>query len=213
VTAAIQNPSNRNRLVLFGALGVLLLLVAVVLPRVLSGGGGGDELGPPPDASASSGSTTTTAAPVDELAAAAAPEAFSTKNPFTPLVDSAPAATTTDPGAVTDGTGATGEATDVPADTTGTGTGGTGTGGTGTGGTEPDRAEASFSLVDVYAGPDGAAVATVEVDGSMYTVAEGETFAGGYTVVSLSIENKTGVFTSPTGGGTFSPSTGESVLK
>jgi len=204
VTAAISNTSNRNRIVLFAALGVLVLLAAVVLPRVLFGGGGSDdELGAPPDGSASGGSTTTTAAPVDELTTVASPEAFSTKNPFTPLVDSAPAATATDPAAVTDGPSATGETTDVPADTTGTGTGGT----------EPDRASASFSLIDVYAGPDGAAVATVEVDGAMYTVAEGETFAGGYTVVSLSIENRSGVFTSPTDGGTFSPSTGESVLK
>jgi hypothetical protein len=203
VTTAIQAPaSNRNRIVLFGAIGVLVLLAAVVLPRTLFGGGGGDDLGAPPDASATSGATTTTTtAPPDALASGVLPEAFSTKNPFTPLVDSAPAATATDT-AITDGAG-TGVAGDLPASTSGAGAGST----------EPDRASASFSLIDVYAGADGAPVATVEVDGAMYTVAEGETFAGGYAVVSLSIENKSGVFTSPSDGGTFSPSAGESVLK
>jgi hypothetical protein len=201
VTSPIQTPdSNRNRIVLFGALGVVVLLAAVLLPRMLSGGGD-DDLGPPPDASGSSGSTTTTTEPVDEVAAGVVPEAFSTKNPFTPLVDATPAPTAATDTAIPDGTtsGVTG---DVPASTPTD---------TGTGSTEP--ASASFSLVDVYAGPDGAPVATVEVDGSMYTVAEGETFAGGYTVVSLSIESKSGVFTSPSDGGTFSPSAGESVLK
>lgn len=191
--------SNRNRIVLVGAVGVVALLAAILLPKLLfGGGGGGDELGPPPDASASSGATTTTAP--DELATAPAPEAFSTKNPFTPLVDTAPAATAT-------GASTTGGVTDAPTPTTPTGTGtGTGTA------TEPTSA-GRFSLIDVYAGPDGAAVATVEVDGQMYTVSEGETFAGGYRVVSLSIENKSGVFTSPSDGGTFTPSAGESVLK
>jgi len=193
--------ANRNRLVLFGAVGVAILLAALFLPKMLSGGGGDDDLGAPPAVSGSSGSTTTTAP--DELAEVPAPEAFSTKNPFAPLVDTAPVADTTGTGttdgAVTDGTG------DVPTDTTGTGTG------TGTDSTEP--ASGRFSLIDVYAGPDGAPAATVEVDGQMYTVAEGDTFAGGYTVVSLSIENKSGVFTSPSDGSNFTPSAGESVLK
>jgi hypothetical protein len=84
--------------------------------------------------------------------------------------------------------------------------------GTGTGSTEPSSS-GGFSLIDVYAGPDGAPVATVEVDGQMYTVSEGDTFAGGYRVVSLSIQDKSGVFTSPSDGGEFAPSAGESVLK
>jgi hypothetical protein len=194
--------ANRNRLVLFGAVGVVILLAALFLPKMLFGGGGADDLGAPPDVSGSSGSTTTTAP--DELATVPSPEAFSTKNPFAPLVDTTPAAATTGTGttdgAVTDGTAG------VPADTTGTTAPATGTGST-----EP--ASGRFSLLDVYAGPDGAPVATVEVDGQMYTVAVGDTFAGGYTVVSLSIENKSGVFTSPSDGSNFTPSAGESVLK
>jgi hypothetical protein len=209
--------SNRNRLVLFGALGVVVLLAALVLPRVLFGGGGDDDLGAPPDVSGSSGSTTTTTTEGDDLASVPPPEAFSTKNPFIPLVDPTPAATTPGTGPTDGSTPA--PAGDVATDTTGTGTGtdsgagaGTGTGtGTGTGSTEP--ASGRFSLIDVYAGAGGNAVATVEVDGQMYTVAEGDTFAGGYTVVSLSLENKTGVFTSASDGSTFTPNAGESVLK
>lgn len=195
--------ANRNRLVLFGAVGAVVLLAALFLPKMLFGGGGGDDLGAPPDVSGSSGATTTTVP--DQLGTVPAPEAFSTKNPFAPLVDTAPAAATTGTG-TTDGAVPDGTTTgDGPTDTTGTGTG------TGAGSTEP--ASGRFSLIDVYAGPDGAPVATVEVDGQMYTVAEGDTFAGGYTVVSLSIENKSGVFTSPSDGSNFTPSAGESVLK
>jgi hypothetical protein len=194
--------SNRNRVVLFVALGVVTLLAAVFLvPKLLSGGGGSDDLGAPPDASGSSASTTSTTT-ADALALEPAPEAFSTKNPFTPLVDTSPAAAAT-------GASTTGETT-VPSSTTD----GTGTGtGAGTGTSTEPTSSGKFSLIDVYAGPDGKAAATVEVDGQMYTVTEGETFAGGYRVVSLSVENKSGVFTSPSDGGTFTPTAGESVLK
>jgi hypothetical protein len=197
--------SNRNRVVLFVALGVVTLLAAVFLvPKLLSGGGGSDDLGAPPDASGSSASTTSTTT-ADALALEPAPEAFSTKNPFTPLVDTSPAAAAT--GASTTGD----ETSGVPSSTDGTGTA-TGTG-TGTGTSTEPTSSGKFSLIDVYAGPDGKAAATVEVDGQMYTVSEGETFAGGYRVVSLSVENKSGVFTSPSDGGTFTPTAGESVLK
>ena len=197
MTQPIETPtSNRNRLVLFGALGVVALLAAILVPKLLLGGGdGGDDLGPPPDASAAPGATTTTTAP-EGPAGEAAPEAFSTKNPFTPLVDAAPVAAVP----VTP-TGETSAVATPPATTpTGTGTS-----------TEPAPA-GRFSLVDVYAGPDGAAVATVEVSGRMYTVSQGEAFADGYRVVSLSVENKSGTFTAPDGS-TFTPTTGSSVLK
>jgi len=211
VTTPIETTTgtNRNRLVLIGAVAAVVLLAAVVLPRTLFGGGGGDDLGAPPDASGASGSTTTTTVAPDELAESPAPEAFSTKNPFTPLVSTTPAATATATGTGTT-TGGTGQTSPTPTPTpTGTGAG-TGTG-TGTGSTEPSSGR--FALIDVYAGSDGAAVATVEVDGQMYTVSKGETFAGGYTVVSLSIESRSGTFTSPSDGSTFSSSAGESVLK
>jgi hypothetical protein len=196
-TVSTSNP-NRNRLVAVVGGGLVLLLAALVLPKVLFGGGGGDDLGAPPEAAAPGSTTTTVAEAVPDLGVL--PESFSTKNPFTPLVDTTPAAAATDevPGA-TDTTGTGTEPTDVPADTTGGTT------------TEPDRESARFSLVEVYAGADGAPVASVQVDGSSYTVGEGDTFAG-YSVVSLSRESGSGTFTDPQGD-TFTARTGESQLK
>jgi hypothetical protein len=201
------NGSNRNRIVLVGALGLVVLLAALVLPRVF---GGGSESGPGPEASTTGGSTPTTTAPVEELVTAPAPEAFSTKNPFTPLIDPAPAATAPSTGGTGTGSTATGEASDVPASTpSGTGTG-TGTGTTGTGDTEP-LASGRISLTDVYAGPDGAPVATVQVDGTFVTVREGEAFGDGYLVVSLSQGSRSGVFSRD--GQQFTVRAGEQVLK
>jgi hypothetical protein len=192
-TVRTTNP-NRNRLIAVVGVGLVVLLAALVLPKVLFGGGGGDDLGPPPETAAPGSSTTTTVAEaVPDLGAL--PESFSTKNPFTPLVDTTPAPAVAEvPGATDTGTG-----DEVPADTTGGAD------------TEPDRASARFSLVEVYAGADGAPVASVQVDGSSYTVGEGDTFAG-YTVVSLARESGSGTFTSPDGE-TFTAQTGESQLK
>jgi hypothetical protein len=192
--SSTTNP-NRNRLIAVVGGGLVVLLAALVLPKVLFGGGG-DDLGAPPEAAAPGSTTTTVAEAPAELGSL--PESFSTKNPFTPLVDATPAPAAVEEVPTTDtGTGA--GATDVPADTTGGDV------------TEPDRESARFSLVEVYAGADGAAVASVQVDGSSYTVGEGDTFAG-YTVVSLSRESGSGTFTDPQGS-TFTAQTGESQLK
>jgi hypothetical protein len=193
-TVRTTNP-NRNRLIAMVGGGLVVLLAALVLPKVLFGGGD-DDLGAPPETAAPGSTTTTVAEAAPELGAL--PESFSTKNPFTPLIDTTPAPAATEE-VPTTGTGAGTGATEVPADTTG---------GTAT---EPDRESARFSLVEVYAGADGAAVASVQVDGSSYTVGEGDTFAG-YTVVSLSREGGSGTFTDPQGG-TFTAQTGESQLK
>jgi hypothetical protein len=184
----------RTPFLVIGGVLLVVLLAALVLPRVLSGGGG-DDLGPPPEAAAPGSTTTTTTEVAPELASL--PESFSTKNPFTPLIDTTQAAVTEVPGATDPGTGTV--PTDMTTDTTDPAA------------TEPDRESARFSLVEVYAGADGAPVATVQVDGTSCTVAEGETFAG-YTVVSLSLDDSSGTFTDPEGG-TFTARTGESQLK
>jgi hypothetical protein len=200
---------GRQRLLVLGAICAVVVIAALVLPRILSGGGGEAEGGdvtaaPPttvPDDDAAGG-----AAAVDELPAV--PEAtFSTKNPFTPLVDTGAAAaqevgdtasgSTTDLGDETsdvppDSASATTDDTDDPA-------------------VEPDRAAARLSIVEIYAGPDGAPVATVEVDGAMVTVTEGEAFGGGYVVVSLSEASGTGVFSRD--GERFTVREGEARLK
>ncbi len=198
--------AGRQRLLVLGGICAVVVIAALVLPRIFFGGGsdaeGGDVTATPP--------TTTPddpgAALVDELPAV--PEAtFSTKNPFTPLVDTGAAAaqevgdtangSTTDLGDETsdlppDSASATTDDTDDPA-------------------VEPDRAAARLSIVEIYAGPDGAAVATVEVDGAMVTVTEGETFGGGYVVVSLSEASGTGVFSRD--GEQFTVREGEARLK
>jgi hypothetical protein len=193
VTEAVRtdNP-NRNRLLVFAGVGIVVLLAALVLPRVLFGGSDGGDLGAPPETAAPGSSTTTTTEAAPELGSL--PESFSTKNPFTELVDTTPAAPATEVPGATDT-----PATTVPPDTTGGST------------TEPDRESARFALVEVYAGADGAPVASVQVDGTSYTVTEGETFAG-YTVVSLSIDSGSGTFRDPEGA-TFTARTGESQLK
>ena len=137
----------------------------------------------------------------------ALPESFSTKNPFTPLVDTgAPAAQEvgdTASGATTD----LGEETsDVPPDSASPTTDDTDDPAV-----EPERAAARLSIVEIYAGPDGAPVATVEVDGAMVTVTEGEAFGGGYVVVSLSEASGTGVFSRD--GERFTVREGEARLK
>jgi hypothetical protein len=195
-TVTTTNP-NRNRLIAAVGVGLVVLLAALVLPKVLFGGGDGDDLGEPPETAAPGSTTTTVAEAVPDVGAL--PESFSTKNPFTALVDTTPAAATDEVPGATDTTGPGTQPTDVPADPTGAGA------------TEPDRESARFSLVEVYAGADGAPMASVQVDGSSYTVSEGETFAG-YTVVSLSRESGSGTFTDPQGG-TFTARTGESQLK
>jgi hypothetical protein len=65
--------------------------------------------------------------------------------------------------------------------------------------------------VDIYTGPDGAPVATVEVDGTMSTVREGDAFGDGYQVISLSQASRSGVFSRD--GQQFTVREGEALLK
>jgi len=208
---------DRRRLLVLGGIAVVLLLAALVLPRAL--GGGGDSAttdataasptttaGPGPDGVPFEGAPDSSASVVpdanDEATAdPAASEVFSSKNPFTPLVDvtedSGEADTTGATGATEDqGSTTTGDTTDTtqgladePSDVPSDGGGG--------------RTSSSITLVDVYPGADGSPVASVEVDDELHTVAAGEAFAGRYTVVSLSDQS---------GSGTFRDSTGEFTL-
>ena len=214
MTSTMAAPeAGRRRLLVLGAIAAAVLLAALVLPRVLLGGGGGEdeELATPP-------TTTGPGAAADEEAVddltddpVALPDAtFSTKNPFTPLVATgAPTPAATDTGTTTDQPAGTG---DVPSDASGA-TGGTGATGdtTGTIASEPDRAAARLSIAEIYAGTDGAPVATVQVDGAFVTVRQGEVFGDGYQVVSLSQETRTGVFSRD--GQQFTVREGEARLK
>ena len=219
MTSTMPAPGGggRQRLLVLGAICAVVVIAALVLPRMLFGGGdgeaeGGDAVTSPPSTAPDDGAGI--AVPVDELPAV--PEAtFSTKNPFTPLVDTgatAAAAVGASPTGATADVGS--EASDVPPDsasvTTDDGDGDS-TGDRDDPAVEPDRAATRLSIVEIYAGPDGAPVATVEVDGAIVTVTEGAAFGDGYVVVSLSEASGTGVFSQD--GEEFTVREGEARLK
>lgn len=261
------NPAGNRRAAILGGVAAVVLVLGLVVPRLLFGGDddGFDDIDDVPVAAP---------APVDtepELDGAPGDaviervdsfEVFSTKNPFTPLIDTTPeVAVTPSPsfdnpvapvtgpapvvggggsggsgsviggagsgsviggdgpggnGSVGTGSGGTGAGSGSTgtgsgtAGSSGTGSGGTGSGGTGsgetgtgntgsgggTGGTgsggssgtsSGGTAGAGVDVLEVYVGDDGEAVATVRVNTTVYDVGEGESFAGGYRVVSLSV--------------------------
>ncbi|MDQ3660153.1 MAG: hypothetical protein M3454_03660 [Actinomycetota bacterium] len=141
-------------------------------------------------------------------------ELFASKDPFEPLIDATPAAgttapstttapATTDPGTTDPGTtdpGTTDPGTTDPG-TTDPGTTDPGTGGQAVGGH-------TVRLVDVFS-QDGSPRAQVSVDGSVYTVAEGETFAESFQLTSVSGTCATMLF----GDDQFTLCEGEEILK
>ena len=131
-------------------------------------------------------------------------ELFASKDPFEPLIDPTPAtAGTTTPGTTDPGTtdpGTTDPGTTDPG-TTDPGTTDPGTGGQAVGGH-------TVRLVDVFS-QDGSPRAQVSVDGSVYTVAEGETFAENFQLTSVSGTCATMLF----GDDQFTLCEGEEILK
>jgi hypothetical protein len=187
--------------------GGLVLLLFLVWFFVLRGGSEPAETAPP----ASSGAPSV--APDDEPQATDEPgkpkkqpvetfELFASKDPFEPLVDPTAATGGTTTGAPTT-IGGTGGTTGGNGGTGGTagGTGGTSGGGETVGGH-------SVRLVDVFL-DKGAPRAQVEVDGTVYTVAEGEVFAENFELVSASGECATMLF----GDDQFTLCEGEEILK
>lgn len=101
---------------------------------------------------------------------------FSGRDPFQPLVTAVePVGPGTDPGVVP---------TETPTGTVG------GTDGDGDG--APDEVR-RVGLLDVFS-EDGERMATVDVDGDQYTVAEGETFAGSFRLLDLTRDCGTFVY-------------------
>ena len=178
VGAAPMKSDNKRLFVLLGV-GVAVVLVTFVLPKLLFGGGGdgGDELATPVVVAPENAPTATTAPPIEALPPETI-EVFTNKNPFTPLVDMTPGGGA----AVPTGTGSPvpvqtnpGAPVTVPPDTSpgpGTATG--------------PRPVQRVSLIDVSLADGGEAGATIQVNDTLYEVAEGEEFAGSYRVVSLS---------------------------
>ena len=136
-------------------------------------------------------------------------EVFAPKDPFKPLIE--PATDTGDTGTPpTDGIDADGDGQIDPGTGTGDGNGtGTGTGnGTGDGGGGENVGGHRVSLVDVFRA-EGGPRAQVQVDGTVYTVEEGERFAENFQLLSINGECATMLY----GDDQFTLCEGEEILK
>ena len=168
-----------RQLVLVAALaGVLLLTVGLLVVRPLLGGT--DEVQPAPtQATAGAAPTTTTPqliAPSTSVTASGE-AAGSVKDPFKPLVSAGSASAATESGVAVTGSTVAGA--------------GSGTATT----VDGASAERQVALVSI-----GGGAAKVTVDGTAYTVSEGESFASGYRAVDIgtgcaSFESDTTAFT------------------
>ncbi|MHB1924380.1 MAG: hypothetical protein ACYCSJ_06805 [Acidimicrobiales bacterium] len=221
----MTRPGEGNRrAMIFGGVGlVLVLLVAAV--HFLTGGGGappGAAPAPPttlaPGLPGAGGTTSTTGVPPSA-------QIFTSKDPFTPLAgagstgsgaptgsgsaaSSAPAsggATSTSTPTGSGGPSAVGSTT-----TTTPGSGGASGAGTAPGGSTSPTSGQEFQVMDVYASGQSTQ-ASIQVDGLLYQVSQGQTFDGNYYVVDLSQSTQCGDFTH--GGAPFHSCKGQQVLK
>lgn len=185
--------------VLVAALGgVLVLALLLLVVRPLLGGGAEEPAAPAP---ATAGAATATVPQLVGPSTSLAPAggAGSVKDPFRPLVSAGSAAAATESGVT-----ASGDAGSVTPSTAATGSTVAGAGaGTATtlGGSSAER---QVALVSITGG-----TAKVTVDGTAYTVSEGESFASGYRAVDINSECAS--FESATTA--FTLCEGEAVLK
>ena len=167
-----------RQLVLVAALaGVLLLIVGLLVVRPLLGGT--DEGPTVPPATAGAVPTTTLAQLIGPSTSvtASGEAAGSVKDPFKPLVSTGSAAAATESGVTADSGSAT--ATTVATGSTVAGAG-TGTASTPGGGSTAERKVALVSIAN--------GTAKVTVDGTPYSVTEGERFADDYRAVDINSE-------------------------
>jgi hypothetical protein len=179
-----------RQLVLVAALAaVLLLAVGLLVVRPLLGGSDEGQA-PPAVTSAGAAPATTTPQLIVPSTSVTGSDGASVKDPFKPLVSTGSAAAAT--GAATGtATGGSATATTVATGSTVAGAG-TGTATTPGGGTTTER---QIALVSIENG-----TAKVTVDGTPYSVTEGESFAGSYRAVDInsecaSFESSTTAFT------------------
>ena len=168
-----------RQLVLVAALvAVLLLIVGLLVVRPLLGGTDDSQTAPP--ATAGAVPTTTTLAQLIGPSTSVTPSdaaAGSVKDPFKPLVSTGSAAAATESGVTADSGSAT--ATTVATGSTVAGAG-TGTASTPGGGSTAERKVALVSIAN--------GTAKVTVDGTPYSVTEGERFADDYRAVDINSE-------------------------
>ena len=196
-----QVTAGPRQLVLVAALvAALLLIVGLLVVRpMLAGSDQGQATAPAVTAGAAPATTTPQLIGPSTSVTPSGDVAGSVKDPFRPLVSAGSAAAATESG-VTAG----GDAGSVTPSTVATGSTVAGAGaGTATtlGGSSAER---QVALVSITGG-----TAKVTVDGTAYTVSEGESFASGYRAVDINSECAS--FESGTTG--FTLCEGEAVLK
>jgi len=200
IVSGAKKGSNRRVMIMAGVGGALLFLL-VIVPKLLGGGGGGGGgsvtefppvASPPTTVSGGSGDAQTF-------------EAFSSKNPFRPLIDIGASDTggggSTTGGDVGTGTGGDTTATTVPPDLGGETPATVPADGSGSAGqpgptttTVPPRQPDRVGLLEVYANQSGTAVASVRVNDTTYQVSRSDRFAGSYQVISLDLSSRCGDF-------------------
>lgn len=153
-------PRERTMLIVLGVVGVLGL--AFLLLTVLGGGEEEDATIEPPRAPRATATPTPTETPPPET-----DEAFEGRDPFQPLVVPA---------------GPAGDESPPPGET-----GGPTDGGDANGDGVSDGESRRVTLLDIFE-DDGDLMATVEVGGDQFTVAEGETFAESFRLLDLTEE-------------------------
>jgi hypothetical protein len=192
-----------RQLVLVAALvGVLLLLVGLLVVRPLLSGTE-QELTAQPAVTAGAVPTTTTPQLIGPSTSVTPSDgaAGSAKDPFRPLVSAGTAAAVTESGVTATGDAGSVTSSTIAASQSTVPGAGAGTATTPGGGTSAER---QVALVSITGG-----TAKVTVDGTAYTVEEGEGFAGDYRAVDLGSECAT--FESDTT--SFTLCEGEAVLK
>jgi hypothetical protein len=182
----------RQRLIVVTLAAVLVLVLALAVRPLLLAGGNEARVAPTGTTTAAAASTTTSTV---VLGPSERPRQ-STKDPFHPLV--APAAAAGSAAGATPTTGPT-VASTVPGAGAGTAT---------TPGGGATAAEHKVALADIVS-QSGGRVAKVTVDGTAYTVSEGETFAGDYRAVDIG----SSCATFESGTTPFTLCEGEAVLK
>jgi hypothetical protein len=180
----------RQRLLVVTLAAVLVLVLALALRPLLLAGGNDARLAPTVTTTAGAAASTTTSTVV--LGPSERPRQ-STKDPFHPLVTAATA------GSVASATPATGPTVQSTIPGAGAGTATAPAGAT---------AERKVTLLDIVT-RSGARAAKVEVDGTRYTVSEGESFAGSYRAVDIG----SSCATFESGTTPFTLCEGEAVLK
>jgi hypothetical protein len=170
----------RQLVLVAGLAGVLVLVLLLLVVRPMLNRGAGQEQATPPAVTAGA-APATTAQPTGPPTSAA-PEGGvtgSAKDPFRPLVGTGAAATGAGGSQAQSGTGGATPTTIAATGSTVPGAG-TGTAETPGGGATAER---KVTLVDVAGGK-----AKVTVDGTAYTVEEGERFAADYRAVDIGTE-------------------------